>query len=305
MRVFVTGGSGFVGSAVVDHLLARGHSVAALSHRRGVFPRPGIESITGDLFDAPALARGMAGADAVIHLVGIIAEEPAEGVTFERIHFEGARNVVDAARAAGVRRYVHMSALGTRHHAVSDYHKTKYRAERYVVASGLDWTIFRPSMIHGPGGEFMRMEADWVRGKAAPFLFMPYFGRGLFGRGGAGKLQPIGVNDVARAFVEALENPKSVGEIYPLAGTQVVTWPQLHRITARAVRGKNRLVVPIPAWYARLLTRAVPGSLLPFNRDQVEMSQEDNTADVTKFTTDFGWMPGGFEEQLKEYAGRL
>src|SRR5215208_5826486 len=123
-----------------------------------------------------------------------------------------------------------MSALGTRSDAVSQYHKTKYKTERYVMESGLDWTIFRPSMIHGAKGEFMKMEAAWARGEAAPFLFMPYFGAGALGRGGAGKLQPVSVKDVAGAFVEALGNPKTVGEIYPLAGAQVVTWPEMHRI---------------------------------------------------------------------------
>src|SRR5436190_342985 len=83
---------------------------------------------------------------------------------------EGTRNVVDAATAAGVKRYVHMSALGTRPAAVSEYHRTKYLAEQYVRASSLDWTIFRPSMIHGPGGEFMGMVKKWVAKKAPPFF---------------------------------------------------------------------------------------------------------------------------------------
>src|SRR4029079_943824 len=123
---------------------------------------------------------------AVIHLVGIIMERRHKRVTFERIHFEGTHSIVDAAQRNGIRRYLHMSALGTRHDAVSTYHRTKYAAEEYVRASGLDWTIFRPSLIHGPRGEFIQMEAAWARYKAPPFLFMPYFGRGFFGRGGAG-----------------------------------------------------------------------------------------------------------------------
>jgi NADH dehydrogenase len=305
MRVFVTGGSGFVGSAVIDELLAKGHSVVALTHRRDFSPGGRVTPVPGGIDDPEVLARGMAGCDAVIHLVGIIVERPSKGVTFERIHFEGTRNVVDAARRAGVRRYVHMSALGTRHGAVSRYHQTKFMAERYVMESGLDWTIFRPSMIHGAKGEFMRMEAAWARRRAAPFLFMPYFGAGLLGRGGAGRLQPVSVKDVARAFAEALSNPKTVGEIYPLAGAQVVTWPELHRISARAITGRRRWVMALPAWYARLLTTIAPPRLLPFNRDQVTMSQEDNTADMAKFKSDFGWTPAGFEEQIKEYASQL
>jgi NADH dehydrogenase len=198
-----------------------------------------------------------------------------------------------------------MSALGVRPGAVSTYHQTKYLAEQDVRNSPLDWTIFRPSLIHGPAGEFMQMEAKWARGTAPPFLFMPYFGAGAFGRGGAGMLQPIHVNDVARAFVDALENPKTVREIYPLGGPDRVSWPQLHRTVARAVVGRRRWILPMPVWKARLLTHIVPPSLLPFNRDQVIMSQEDNTADLAKFKSDFGWEPRSFEASLLEYAASI
>src|SRR6267378_4265090 len=188
--VFVTGASGFVGSAVVDDLVERGYSVNALVHRSPIQASGGgVKSIVGDIFDRKAMAEGMRGSIAVIHLVGIIFEKPASGVTFERMHTLGTKNVVDAATAAGVKRYVHMSALGTRPAAISDYHKTKYAAEQYVRASSLDWTIFRPSMIHGPRGEFMAMVNRWVRKKAAPFFAMPYF-KSRRREGGPPEIQP-------------------------------------------------------------------------------------------------------------------
>jgi uncharacterized protein YbjT (DUF2867 family) len=257
------------------------------------------------LFDSAALDGGQSGCDGVIHLVGIIMENPAKGITFEHIHVDGTKAVVDAAKRSGVKRYIHMSALGTRPNAASQYHQTKYRGEEYVKQSGLDWTIFRPSMIHGPGGDFMKLEAKWARKKAAPFLFMPYFGKGLLGRGGAGKLQPVYVKNVARAFVDALEKPQTIGKTYDLAGSQQMTWPELHRISAKAITGKTRWVMPLPVWKAKLLTHIVPASWLPFNRDQVVMSQEDNTADMGKFSEDFGWTAGGFEELVREYAKEL
>ena len=301
-RVFVTGGSGFVGSAMIDQILERGYAINALVNRRPLRAGDAVRSIEGDIFDDAALDEGIRGCDAVVHLVGIIMEKPRKGITFERVHFEGTKSVVDATARNGVRRYVHMSALGVRPEAVSEYHHTKFLAEQYVRASGLDWTIFRPSLIHGPTGEFMQMEAAWARKKAPPFLFMPYFGAGLFGRRGAGKLQPVYVNDVARAFVDALSNPKTIGEVYPLAGPDEVTWPQLHRISAEAIVGKRRWVMPMPVWVAKLLTRITPGPLLPFNRDQVIMSQENNTADITKFVDDFGWTPQPFEPMIRSYA---
>src|SRR5262245_33908033 len=134
-RVFVTGASGFVGSAVIEELVARRYAANALVNRHEVRASPdSVQSINGSIFDSKSLEQGMAGCEAVIHLVGIIMERPSLGATFERIHFEGTRNVVDAAKRAGVRRYVHMSALGSRPDAVSTYHKTKFAAEQYVRA---------------------------------------------------------------------------------------------------------------------------------------------------------------------------
>lgn len=305
-RILVTGASGFVGQAVVGELLERGYSVRALVHRRPVeTPDQRVESAPGGLFDPPALDRAVAGCDAVIHLVGIIMERPLEGVTFEPINVEGTRNIVEAAKRAGIPRYIHMSALGTRANARSRYHLTKYQAEQIVRESPLRWTIFRPSLIHGPKGEFMQMEKKWATWKAPPFLFMPYFGAGPMGRRGAGMLQPVFVGDVARAFVDAIANEKTAGEVYPLAGADQMTWPQMHRTVATAIVGKPRAVMAIPVWNAKALTYIVPGSLLPFNRDQIIMSQEDNTCDLSKFTSDFGWTPRGFKETLDGYAGTM
>ena len=303
--VFVTGGAGFVGRAILEELGSRGRQPLALIHRRALTGQAGAQSIQADLFDPPSLAHAMHGCDAVIHLVGIIMERPGKGVTFERMHVEATRSVLTAAQAAGVKRYLHMSALGTRPDAPSQYHKTKYRAEQLVQQSGLDWTIFRPALIHGPGGEFTRMEAAFARKHKPPFLFMPYFGKGLLGTGGAGRLQPVYVKDVARAFVDALENPRTIGEIYPLAGSQSVTWPELHRAFAKAVVGKNRLVAAMPVWVARLQVVLGIARLAGFNRDQIIMSQEDNTADLAKFRDHFGFEPSAFEAALSQYGPQL
>ena len=305
MRVFVTGASGFVGTAILDELLGRGDDVYALSHR-GTFKAHGdrLHTIRGDLFDHQALDAGIRGCDAIIHLAGIIMERPSRQVTFERIHFQGTQAVVDAAKRNGVVRYVHMSALGTRPDAVSQYHRTKWKAEEYVRASGLDWTIIRPSFIHGPGG-FMETEAKWARKQAMPFAAMPYFGSGVLGTGGAGLLQPVYVRDVAQAFVEALDKPKTIRQTYDLAGPDRMTWPQMHRLASEEIVGKRRLTAPLPAWWAKLLATAGLGPLLGFNRDQVIMSQEDNVADTTHFEQDFGWKPCAMRDALKEYAKQI
>ena len=305
-RVFVTGGSGFVGTNVLEQLVAAGIEVSALARDGTVSVDSPLISVTkGGLFDADALRAAMDGCDAVIHLVGIIFEKPEKGVTFERVHVEGTRAVLDAMAATGVKRLVHMSALGARPDAVSEYHKTKFEAESLVRQADVAWTIFRPSMIHGPRGDFMRQAAGWARGKAVPFVFMPYFGKGVTGFGGSGKIQPVYVKDVAKAFVTAIDNPKAIGRVYNLCGPDVMTWPQMHHLISKAVRGKKKAAVPVPAWYAKLIAKIAPANVLPFNLAQVQMSQEDNVGDTTEFLTDFNLEPAPFEPTVHGYASEL
>jgi uncharacterized protein YbjT (DUF2867 family) len=300
-KILVTGGSGFVGSAVIGLLTRRSIGITALVNRHSPLVDQAIRCVSGGLFDPAALDKAMQNVTAVIHLVGIIRENPRRGVTFHHIHVEGTQALLEAARRNGVRRFIHMSALGSRPDASSQYHQTKYLAEESVRQSGLDWTILRPSLIHGPGGEFMQMEFAWVAGKAPPYLFMPYFGAGLLGRGGAGELQPVYVEDVARAFTDSIDRSATIAHVYDIGGTQRLTWPMLHRTVALAILGRPRPVVAIPAWWAKLLTRVAPSALLPFNRDQVIMSQEPNTCDMTEFVRDFSFTPEGFSESLSHY----
>jgi uncharacterized protein YbjT (DUF2867 family) len=304
-KVFITGGSGFVGSAVIDALLASDWSVHALVKDQPLDrPADRVTSFTGGLFDDAALSAGLAGCDAAIHLVGIIAERPG-GVTYQRIHVEGTRRVTDAAARAGGLRFIQMSALGARPDAPSEYHRTKVQAEQIVRSSPLQWTIFRPSMIHGPGGAFLKQQAAWARHRAVPFVGMPYFSRGLIGLAGSALLQPVFVGDVARAIVESLDNPKMIGQPYPIGGPDRMTWPQMYRQVAQAVTGRPVLTLPIPAWYARALTHVLPSAVLPFNRSQVQMAVEDNVCDMTATEAALGWTPRPFSATLHDYAGLL
>lgn len=303
--VFVSGASGFVGTAVVRELLRRGHLVHAAIRSRDLRVNDArVTCFRGNLDDPTLLDRALERCTEAIHLVGIIREDPGRGTTFHRIHVDFTRAVIDACIRRGVQRYVHMSSLGARPDSPTLYHQTKAAAEQIVEASPLSWTILRPSLIHGPDGDFAQMLSRWAKGKAFPYVAMPYFGSGALGRGHAHLVQPITVDDVAWASAEALERPGTIGKRYDLGGAQRLTWPEMYRSFSRALLGKPKPLLSIPVWYALLLTRIIPSSFLPFDRGQVIMSQQDNVADLQAFETDFGRTPEGFEQSLAKYMSK-
>lgn len=320
-RVMVTGATGFVGRHVVRELVAKGHKPVCLVRDRNRFLEQAgrlgndrYEAVGGDLFDEEALAQSLAGADACVHIVGIIFEKRLLGQTFERIHVEGTQRVIEACKAAGVRRIVHMSALGSRPNAASDYHRTKWRAEGIVRESGLDWTIFRPSIIHGPDGEFMRLMRSFVVDTFVPsfgFLpafipIIPYFGDGQ------NKLQPVSVRDVARCFAAALSMPETIERVYELGGPEAMSWKELYRTCRENIPGAKmwKPMLGQPVWAAKLMAMSlmklpVLPDYMRFNVDQVKMSQEDSVCDTAPVERDFGIQLRDFRQELSEYAALI
>jgi NADH dehydrogenase len=294
-RIFVTGATGFVGRTVVRALQARGHAVRCLvrrgseSHLRG---QEALERVEGDVLSPPTLERGMAGCDTVVHLVGIIRETP--GATFERIHTQGTLNVLEAAAATGIRRYLHMSALGSRAGARARYHRTKWAAEEAVRASPLAWTIFRPSIIYGRGDEFVSLLAGLV----GRLPVVPVIG------GGQQRLQPVSVEQVAEGFARAADAPASEKHAYDVGGPEAVTMVRLLDLIGLALdRPRVRKIhVPLalvrPA--ARLLHR-LPG--FPLTPDQLLMLEEDNVCDPQPFHATFGLTPTPLATGLRAMLG--
>lgn len=284
-RVLVTGGTGFVGRAVIHALRAEGHTVRCLVRRgseRDLRGLGAIERVEGDVLVRRGLADDVAGCAAVIHLVGIIREHPAAGATFERVHVEGTRNMLEAAAAAGVRRFIHMSALGTRPGARARYHQTKWAAEEAVRASGLAWTIFRPSIIYGRGDGFVTMLAGLVR----RLPVVPVIGTGL------ARLQPVPVEQVAEAFARAVTMPATEKQTYEVVGPDAVTLLQLLDLIGAALGRRAVRTVRIPMGLMRPLTRVchrLPG--FPVTPDQLLMLEEDNTGDGSAFYRTFGLAP--------------
>ncbi|MCE0522709.1 MAG: NAD(P)H-binding protein [Methylacidiphilales bacterium] len=225
--ILVTGGTGFVGHEVVKQLLGLGYHVRLLSRHpeRGnpFASHPRVEIVPGDALRPDTLPAAMEDVEVVIHLIGIIAE--TSKVTYEQAHIEATLNVLAAAKRAGVTRWVQMSAIGTRPFASSRYHLTKWQAEELVRQSGLDWTIFRPSLIYGYDDRdrllnLLRRALSW------PLSFLQLYSFPLLD-GGEPLIQPVSVREVARCFALAPAKEAAIGQCYDLVGPVAFSWREM------------------------------------------------------------------------------
>jgi NADH dehydrogenase len=275
---------------LIELLLAKGHRVMVLSRRRANFPVE-VEVALGDVVSGEGLAAASASAEAVIHLVGIIRE--TRGQSFEQVHAEGTRNVVSAAREAGVKRYLQMSALGAAKGTGSRYFETKARAEEIVKASGLDWTIFRPSLIFGRGDEFFGLVLKGL--VSAPLI--PQIGDGRF------LFRPIYVGDVASAFEQSLSRPATIGRSFDLVGPTEYTFRELLLLVRDALGSRNP-ILPVPLWAMKLavpLLQILPNP--PITRDQFAMLLRGNTGDPALMQQHFDLRLEALPEHLPAILG--
>ena len=285
-EVLVTGGTGFVGTHVCRALIARG-LLPRLLVRPGSEGRipPDIREkgrfTLGDVTDREAVEYAAQGTTAVVHLAGIIREFPAKGVTFERLHVAATRNVVDAAVRWEIPRLVHMSALGARAGGATAYFDTKGRAEEYVRASGLAWTIFRPSVIFGPGDQFINELGRLLR--AAPFLPVPGDGKYL--------LQPVFAGDVAKGFADALLWPETERQAFDVGGPERFSYNELLDLVAAGI-GRRARKMHVPLSVLRPAVRRLERfGKFPLTTDQLEMLLAGNVCDSDPFYTAFRFSP--------------
>jgi uncharacterized protein YbjT (DUF2867 family) len=291
--ILVTGATGFVGPKIVHALRADGRAVRVLardpaSSAAQTLASRGCELAPGDMTDAESLRRAVEGCEAVVDLVAIIR---GSGKTFERVMIKGTRDLVAAARAAGVRRFVLMSALGVGEHSkdLTAYFRAKWDEEQAVKESGIDHTIFRPSFVFGREGGMLPLFVRQVR--LSPVVTVV----------GTRRLQPIWVDDVAAYFAKSFSTPAAVNGTFELAGPDAVTWDELYERLARAL-GKRRRTVRVPLGLASagaaLVERLPIG--LPLSRDALTMLEfEDNVADIRPAVETFGIEPIGLDEQLR------
>ena len=285
-KIVLVGGSGFLGTHLAWALIAAGHEVSILS-RRGRGPVKGVRYLEANAATGKGL-EAIAGADAVGYLAGIIREREQ---TFEEVHVEGVRKVLDAMQAAGSGRLLHVSALGARPGTESRYFETKARGEKLVEESGLQWTIFRPSLVFGQGDEFFsKVLKGLVR---MPLPFIPLIGDGHY------PFRPVWAGDVARAFLQALEKRQTVEQSYDLVGPKEYTYKDLVRLV-RDTLGASKPLIPLPVTLFRLVA-ALPGA--PLTRDQLAMLLLGNTGDPAKMLEVFELSWRHLEDELPRILG--
>ncbi len=297
LKITVTGATGYVGHHVVKELLERGHRVTALSRSGNKASTASgvalpifedVNYIGGDVATGRNLEMAFTGADVVIHLVGIVAERGQQ--TFSNVHITGTKNVLEAAKKAGVKRYLHMSALGASANAVSGYSSSKFAAEELVRASGLEYTIFRPSLIFGQGDDFF---GKILKNLVSTGPIVPQIGDGSF------PFRPIWAGDVAKCFAQSLDIPNTIGQIYDLVGSKEFSFKELLQLELNAL-GMKKPLVPVPIF---LMDMAVPmmqilGSLAPITTHQYAMLKAGNTADPSKFNSVFKLENRSLETEL-------
>lgn len=302
--VTVFGGSGFVGTQVVRALAKRGWRVrvAVRKPHLAYDLRPQgdvgqIQPIRCDVTSKEDVAAAVKGAQAVVNLVGILFETP--GRKFETLQVEGARNVAEAARAAGATRLVQISAIGADADSPSAYSRTKAAGEAAAREAFPGAVVVRPSIVFGAGDGFLNKFAALAA--FAPAL--PLIG------GGQTKFQPVHVGDVAEAIARAVVQPEAEGQTYELGGPSVWTFEDILKLILRETN-RTRLLAPVPFFAARALgsvaqITALVGVAPPLTRDQVLMLERDNVvAPGTKGLADLGIEPTGLEAIAPSYLWR-
>jgi NADH dehydrogenase len=272
--ILVTGASGYLGSHLVKRLVEDGKPVRALVRDRAWAQSEGrlaglnVEWVEGDVTRPETLPAAFEKAHAVIHTVAIAIEKGSR--RYEDINYRGAVNVVDAAKAAGVRRFLNISQLGADSKLPYRFLATKGQAQEYVAASGLDWTAFRPAVMWGPEDEFANSFARLV--PLTPLIF-PVIGDGQ------ARFQPVWIEDVVTAVVKSLDDRSTIGQEFELAGPEVLTIAEIEQRTFAAV-GARRLMIPVPIALLRLPV-ALMSLLLPappVTPSLLDLLKVDNTA---------------------------
>ncbi|MGB8856759.1 MAG: complex I NDUFA9 subunit family protein [Burkholderiales bacterium] len=296
-KICIIGGSGFVGSYITRLFAGQGRPVRVLTSRRdhakALFVLPSVDIIEANIHDETQLTRALAGCDAVINLVGVLHDSGRPGQGFQRAHVDLTRKVIAACKANNIQRLLHMSALKADVNGPSAYLRSKGQAEQLVRESGLQWTIFCPSVIFGRGDSFLNLFAALLA--VAPVFPLA---------GADAKFQPVWVEDVARAFVGSVDNRATFGKRYNLCGPQIYTLRELVQLVAH-IKGLKRFVIGLPgpvAYMQALALEILPGKMM--SRDNLLSMKVDNVCGCD-FPAEFGFAPAALESVAPQFIAQI
>lgn len=294
MKIFISGGTGFIGSHSVRRLIDAGHFVRLLSLRKpeqGTHaPAEQLEYAAGDILNPQSLQGKMEGCDVAVNFVGIIVE--VGEATFERIHVQGLQNLLAEARRAGIRRFVHISALGTSDKPASEYFRTKWKAEQLIKDSGVPYVILRPSLVFGPEDKFFNMLRPMLN-----IPFIPVAGDGKT------KFQPIYVEDVASCIVRSVDDEKPLNGTWEIGGPKQFTFDGMLDLMTEVLGKAHRVKFHVPMSLMMQIARMAEALLKkPFvTRDQLKMLSQDITTSSNAVRDIFEVDPHPFVETLGGY----
>jgi uncharacterized protein YbjT (DUF2867 family) len=301
VMILVAGGTGFIGAAVVRELARRGQRVAVMSHRpertRTRFAGLQVEIRAGDARDAGSLRQAVNGMDTIISAMqfpNFPVENPKQGFTFDEIDARGNERLVAAAKDAGARTYVYLSGAGAAQDANQHWFRAKWQAEQAIIGSGLRYSIFRPSWVYGPGDKSLNRFVGFA--KTLPFV--PVIGDGKQ------RMQPVFIDDVARAVADSLTADAAADQIFEIGGPDVMTMDQVLQIMLQ-VMGKKRPLLHAPVFLPKLAASAMaPLPNKPLSPDAVEFIVNDALADNSNLQRVFDIRLTPLREGLATYLTR-
>jgi uncharacterized protein YbjT (DUF2867 family) len=297
MRVFVTGATGFVGPAVANAIADAGHEVRVLERKPGAWSEAGIRcqaAVQGDVTDSETMRRAVRDTDVVVHLVAIRQGKPEQ---FEKVMIGGTRNLLAAAKDAGVRRFVLMSVLGFTDETkdLVPYYNAKWTEEQDTKASGLEHVIFRPSFIFGSDGGILPTFKKLA--KLAPVT-------GIIGSGEQ-KIQPIWIDDVGAYFAAAIDKPEAANRTFEVGGPDIVSWNEFWQRLRAQLGIRRRPTMHLPTGLMKIpavVTERLPGNI-PLTRDLLKMLEGgDNVVSNDDAIRTFNLSLVPLDEQLRRAA---
>ncbi|MBF0264151.1 MAG: NAD(P)H-binding protein [Gammaproteobacteria bacterium] len=304
MKVAIIGGTGFVGHYITQKLIQEKIKPSLLVRSgsdKKIENTHEIEIIHGDVDDSIAMTKLMEGADVAIFLIGILREFPQLGITFEKLQYQAAKLAIDVAIKAKVSKFILMSANGVKADG-TNYQQSKFKAEEYLKATDLNWTIFRPSVLFGhPQG---RMEFATQLNKEIIQMPLPaplFFDNFTIKSAGQFQMSPAFVGDVADAFVKAILENQTTGQTYSLCGPDNLSWKQILTTIAQAVNTK-KLMIPAPTWGVKSAALFLERfKFFPITRDQITMLMEGNICSNDNGFKALGIKPKPFNIETLDY----